>query len=366
MPSATPDAEVIVIGLGAHGAAAAASLTRRGVQVIGLDQFELGHDRGSSHGRTRMIRRAYPNPVWNNFVDRAFSGWAALEDECDQVFLHRTGGLYAAPGQTHLQGPDIELVEDPARMSHLMPGFAVPSGHAAVYDPAAGVLEAARAIAALHHVARTRGADLRENVTVTGWASEDAGIRVHTSAGDLLGSRLVIAGGGWMGALVPELASSLEVWRILTLSVAPGQAEAAPPRLGAFSVDRPEGLIFGIPDADGNGLKIGVDAGAVWDPRVPVAAPTDDEVAELRALMGALVPGVDTTPAEVAACLYTMADDKRFTIGALARDERVVVSSSCSGHGFKFAPAIGEALADIATGIARPDLDFISTTRRGI
>ena len=139
-----------------------------------------------------------------------------------------------------------------------------------------------------------------------------------------------------------------------------------PPSLGAFSVDRAEGLVFGIPDADGNGVKVGVDAGAVWDPETPVAPPSDAEADGLRALLEAYVPGIDSTPVELAACLYTMTADKRFVIGPLRRAPEVVVASACSGHGFKFAPAVGEALADLATGGDRRDLDFISTSRREI
>lgn len=358
------DADVIVVGLGIHGSAAAAALARRGVAVIAVDRFEPAHTRGSSHGRTRMIRRAYPNPVWNDLVARAFDGWSALERESGETLLHRTGGLYAHRGESQLQGPDCVIVEDRAQMADLMPGFAVPSGYRAVYDPSAGVLEAARGLVALQQSAAFHGAELRWGVRVEGWERVPDGVVLRTDAGELRARRLVIAGGSWMGVLVPELARLLEVWRILTITVPAGQPIGMPPSLGAFSVDRPEGLAFGIPDADGNGVKLGVDAGAIWNPETPVAPPTDSEADSLRSLLEAYVPGIDTAPAELAACLYTMTGDKRFVIGPLRRTPEVVVASACSGHGFKFGPAIGEALADLATGVDRHDLDFISTFRR--
>lgn len=358
------DADVVVVGLGVHGSAATAALARRGVDVIAVDRFSPAHTRGSSHGRTRMIRRAYPNPVWNDFVARAFDGWSALERESGQTLLHRTGGLYAHRGASQLQGQDCVVVDDGAQMTDLMPGFAVPPGYRAVYDPSAGVLEASRALEALQRSGAAHGAELRWGVQAHGWEPVRDGVVLRTDAGDLRARRLVIAGGSWMGALVPELAPLLEVWRILTLTVAPGQAIGMPPSLGAFSVDRPEGLAFGIPDADGNGVKLGVDAGAIWDPEAPVAPPSDEEADALRSLLDAYVPGIDSAPVELAACLYTMTADKRFVIGPLRRAPEVVVASACSGHGFKFGPVVGEALADLATGVDRHDLDFISTSRR--
>jgi sarcosine oxidase len=165
---------------------------------------------------------------------------------------------------------------------------------------------------------------------------------------------------------VPQLAPLLEVWRILTVTVPPGQVRGRPPGLGAFSVDAEGGLVFGIPDADGNGVKLGVDARDVWDPEVPVAAPTHDEIERMLALLDAFVPGLDHDEVEATACLYTMTADKRFIIGPLAETPQVIVVSACSGHGFKFGPAIGDAAADLADGIARDDLDFVSTARRGI
>lgn len=362
----TFDADVIVLGLGVHGSATVAQLARRGVNVIGIDQFAPGHSRGSSHGRTRMIRRAYPNPVWNDLVARAFDGWAELERESGETLIHRTGGMYAHRGDAQLQGPDCELVEDRDRMRELMPSFAVPEGYRAVYDPSAGVTEAERALAAMRSSGVSAGAELRWGVRASGWESRDGGVTLRTDDGELRARRLVITGGSWMSTLVPELEQFLEVWRILTLTVAPGQAVGMPPSLGAFSVARDAGLMFCIPDAAGNGVKVGVDAGLVWDPNRPADPPTKEETQELQELMQTHIPGIDTSPAELAACLYTMTKDMRFILGSLSRAPEVIVGSACSGHSFKLSPAIGEALADLATGVPRPDLEFISTARRGI
>ncbi|GAA1687890.1 N-methyl-L-tryptophan oxidase [Microbacterium sediminicola] len=357
--------DVIVVGLGIHGSATASHLARRGVRVAGIEQFAPVHARGSSHGRTRMIRRAYPNPVWNDLVDRAFTGWAQLEERSGQRMLHRTGGLYAHAGESQLQGADCVLVSDPRELHDRMPGLRVPDGYRAVFDPSAGVVEAERAVRALQSEAAAAGADLRFEDRMLGWDAIADGVEVRTESGVLRASRIVFTVGSWVAQTFPRFADLIEVWRILTLTVAPGQPAGMPPALGALSIDRPEGLMFGIPDADGNGVKIGVDAGEIWDPDVPVAAPTDAEIAHFRELFGRYLPDLDSTPVEAAACLYTMTDDKRFIVGALPDAPEVIVASACSGHGFKFGPAIGEALADLAVGIERPDLDFISVARRG-
>lgn len=366
MTTGRTTADVVVVGLGAHGLATSASLARRGHRVIGVEQFAPVHSRGSSHGRTRMIRRAYPNPVWNDLVERAFRGWEALEAESGRTLVHRTGGLYAHAGASGLQGRGCREIDDPGEMSALMPGLRVPDGHRAVYDPSAGVVEAERALVALREAAVDHGAELHYGGAVLGWESSAAGVAVETEAGTVHARRAVVAGGAWSARLLPGLAPLLEVWRILTLTVAPGQPVGRPPSLGAFSVDRPEGLVFGIPDADGNGVKIGVDVGDVWDPDVPVSPPDEREARMMQDLLAQYVPGLDLEPVELAACLYTMTEDRRFILGPLAGAPEIIVASACSGHGFKFAPAIGDALADLATGIARPDLEFVSTDRRGL
>ncbi|RKT35797.1 sarcosine oxidase [Microbacterium sp. AG1240] len=360
------EADVVVLGLGVHGSAAVASLARRGHRVVGLERFAAGHARGSSHGRTRMIRRAYPNPVWNGFVAEAYDAWAALERESGRTLIHRTGGVYAHEGASQLQGPDCVALADPAAVAGVFPGLRIPEGYGAVYDPNAGVLEAEAALDVLRASATGNGADLRFGARVDGWDTTSSGVVVRTGDDEIRADRLVVAPGSWAARMLPALAPIVEVWRILTLTVAAGQPVAMPPRLGAFSIDRPEGLVFGIPDAAGNGLKIGVDAGPVWDPEEPVAPATPAEIDALRALMSDYVPGIDTSVVEAAACLYTMTEDRRFVLGPLADAPEVIAVSACSGHGFKFGAAVGEAVADLHEGRSRDDLSFISTERRGL
>ncbi|GAA3622400.1 N-methyl-L-tryptophan oxidase [Kineosporia mesophila] len=358
------DVDVVVAGLGIHGSATVYELSRQGVDVLGLEQFAPGHSRGSSHGRTRMIRRAYPNPVWNPLVDQAFEGWARWEAASGTTLVHRTGGLYAYDGTTSMQGPDTVVITDRAEMAARMPGFRAPDGYGAVYDPAAGVLEASAALGVARAGARAHGATLSFGESLLSWRQEGDVCVVTTGEREIRCNRLVLTGGSWSGRLVPELAHLFEVWRIVTVTLAAGQEAGMPPQLGCFSVDRPQGLVFGIPDAAGNGFKAGIDLGPVWDPDRPPAPATPPEIAELVGLMTSYVPGVRPEVIEAASCLYTMTADKRFVIGALPWAPAVTVAAACSGHGFKFGPAIGAALADLVLGRARPDLEFIGVQRR--
>lgn len=361
------DTDVVVLGLGIHGASSAYELSTRGLSVIGIDQFPADHTRGSSHGQTRMIRRAYPNVVWNDFVDRAFAGWQRWSAASATTLVHTTGGLYAHPGESSLQGGRSYLVEDRDQNSELMPSFAVPTDYHAVYDPDAGVLEAGLALEFARDAAIAKGASLAFGEAVLRWEHTDEGCIVHTDRRVITTGQLVLAGGSWAGQLLPELAGLFEVWRIVTVTLRPGQAVATPPALGAFSVDRPNGLVFGIPDVGHNGFKVGIDAGPIWDPALPVAEPTTDEIRNICAVMRTYVPEVNTADSDIAeanACLYTMTADRRFVLGPLPWAPRVVVAAACSGHGFKFGPAVGEAVADWCSGKTRHDLDFIGVARR--
>ncbi|GAB2449771.1 sarcosine oxidase [Conyzicola lurida] len=354
--------DAVVLGLGIHGSAAVYELALRGLDVVGIERFEPGHTRGSSHGATRMIRRAYPSPVWNDLVDRAYLGWDRWARAAGQPFVETTGGLYAHDGAPALQGGQSRPAGSD-EWAALVPSVRPPADFGAVYDPEAGVVDAAGALAYAQSAAAAAGAELRFGETVLDWTVDDGIVTVRTSAGSVRTRRLVLAGGAWASQLVPQAAGFFEVWRIVTLTVPTGQAVARPPVLGCFSVDLPEGLVFGLPEAGGSGAKIGIDAGEVWDPEVPVAAPTGAEISHLAGLLQRFVPGIETAGGDAVACLYTMTPDKRFVVGALPGTPEVLVAAACSGHGFKFGPAIGEAVADLVAGVARPDLDFLTPSR---
>ncbi|MER5183899.1 N-methyl-L-tryptophan oxidase [Streptomyces sp. NPDC002896] len=355
---------VVVVGLGAHGSAALHHLARQGIPAIGLEQFTLGHDRGSSHGATRMIRRAYPDPVWDPFVDAAYTGWAELAEESGQRLVTRTGGLFAHPSGTPggLRGPSCIEV-DAVEASLRAPGLRIPEGYGAVYDPDAGVIDAEGALRAQLALARAAGAQVRDGEPVKGFEPDGSGVVVTTAHGRIRAERLVLCAGPWTGRLLPRLAPALRVTRIVNAYFeAADDGPLAPPGLGVFSLELPQGLVYGIPALGGQGLKVGLDSGDACDPDAPRRPAQPDELALLTDAVRRHLPAAGALRSHLT-CLYTMTDDRRFVLGPLSDLPQVVVASACSGHGFKFTPAIGAALADLARGLPRPDLDFLAPAR---
>ncbi|MFD0521895.1 FAD-dependent oxidoreductase [Paractinoplanes durhamensis] len=366
-PSSRTD--VIVIGAGVHGSSTAWHLARRGARVIQLDRFPDGHTEGSSHGHIRMIRRAYPNPVWDDLVDRAYLAWAELSAAAGVRLLTTTGGLYARPvgeATPGLRGPGCVPV-DAVRAAEIFPGLRLGDEFGAIYDPAAGVLDAAAAMRSLRELSLAHGVDRRTGCRVEGWNADGEGVTVRTADGLLRADRLVIAAGPWTGALVPELAGLLRVVRIVNIHIgATDPAAVSAPALGPFSVEVPgAGLLYGLPAVDGSALKIGLDHGPADDPDRPQTPVTAAEAATLLGLARRFLPAANGDVVDSVACRYTMAPRNRFAVGALAGTPQVLVAAACSGHGFKFGPAIGAGLADLALGKQRPDLDFLSPEELG-
>jgi len=356
--------DAIVVGLGVHGSATLRHLAARGLDVLGLEQYGLGHDLGSSHGATRMIRRAYPHPDWDALVDTAYRAWSELEGASKAQLLDITGGLYAAPGDRPdpLRGPGCREV-DAKEAARIFPGLRLPTGFSAVHDPRAGIIDAQETLRAQLGLAERSGARVEDNAPVLGWEADGDEVVVRTAEAVLRARRLVLCTGPWTAAQVPSLAPHLTVTRIVNAYFAADPAgPLGPSGLGSFSVDLPQGLLYGFPATDGRGLKAGLDSGPPWDPQAARPEATDAELALLAEAVAQVLPGAGPVT-ESLTCLYTMTADRRFLVGEVPGVPQVLVASACSGHGFKFGPAIGEALADLVCGIARPDLDFLSPAR---
>ncbi|MFY1698531.1 FAD-dependent oxidoreductase [Solwaraspora sp. WMMA2101] len=362
-------ADVVVVGAGIHGRSAAWSLAARGVRVVQLDRHPADHTDGSSHGRTRMIRRAYPSPVWDDLVQRAYTGWHELEQAADRRLVTTVGGLYARPARSSgtLRGPGCMLV-DANQAAGILPGLVLGADMVAVHDPAAGVIDAAAAMSALAALGAAAGVDRRDGCAVTGWHPDGAGVRVRTDDGDLLADRLVICAGPWTADLVPDLAGQLSVVRIVNIHIGSSSpALLAPPALGPFSVEVPGvGLLYGIPAYGPDTVKVGFDHGPVDDLTRPPGPVTAAERDALLTVARRFLPAADGPVTAEVACRYTMAPGNRFAVGALPAHPQVLLAAACSGHGFKFGPAIGAALADLATGVPRPDLDFLAPAAMGV
>jgi sarcosine oxidase len=321
-----------VVGAGIMGAAAAWQLARRGADVVVHEQFELGHVRGSSHGRSRIVRMSYPDPWWVRFAEEARAGWAELEEETARTVLELHGLVEVAntPEVTSAAGLAAVGVEhrflspEEARAK----GVAVPEGWTALFEPTGGIARADLALAAFLDAARARGARVEDRSHVGDLDAVDADV-------------VVVTAGAWLGRFFPDL--PLKVTRE---SVAYFRYEGPPLPSVVELNERSAHAFFALHDPV-HGLKAGAHhAGAEADPD-EVADPDPELVARIARWVSERLPLADSSPLGAETCLYTTTPDECFV---LERRGRLVVGSACSGHGFKFAPAVGSRLADLALG----------------
>lgn len=356
-------ADVVVVGTGIYGRSVARSLAKRGRTVIQLEQFGPDHVEGSSHGSTRMIRRAYPNEIWDPLVEGAYAAWDQLSLEAGEPLVTATGGLFSRPASMEgvMRGPGCVTVSQ-AEASSLFPALHIPDDYSILYDAKAGIIEAERAMTALTKLAAADGVSTLYDERVISWTESVNGVTVETTSGTISAGMLVVCAGGWTSRLVPELADALVVHRIVNAHFgASDPALVAQGNLGVFSVETGDhGLLYGFPAHNGRGVKVGLDDGPVDDLDAPRRDVSAEEAELLRMLVSRYVPAADGAVEASISCRYTMAPRSRFAVGPVPGADRVIVASACSGHGFKFGPVLGEALADFADGIPRPDLAFLS------
>ncbi|MEJ2341695.1 MAG: N-methyl-L-tryptophan oxidase [Gemmatimonadales bacterium] len=350
--------DAVVIGLGVMGSAALRSLAARGLRVLGIDRHRPPHALGSSHGRARMIREAYfEHPLYVPLVRHAYDLWGRLEQESGKDLLRLTGGAFiggedsdlvsGALESSRLHGISIDVV-DGAELARLFPAFARQPGIRAVIERRAGYLSPDRCIEALLERAAASGAESLV-AEVVGWGSEGGRLKVTTDDGDHLTDSLVLAAGPWLPGLANKWRLPLTIERVVQAAFATARPEDhTEESLPVFAWEFEPGRIFyGFPAIDG-AVKVGLHHGApVSDPdsasREVTAADTD----EVGALVRKFLPGVNGPPVEADICFYTKTPDGHFLVDRLPGLDHVLLVSACSGHGFKFAPAIGEIVADL-------------------
>jgi sarcosine oxidase len=363
----TPSAEVIVVGLGAMGSAAAWQLARRGRRVLGLDRFSPPHTLGSSHGRSRIIREAYfEHPCYVPLLRRAYECWADLEQASGRRLLRQTGGLMAGPEDGLLVAGALRSALEHGLSHELLsasdirrrfPGFAPPDDFVGLLEPRAGMLVPEDCVETALDLARHHGADLRMDEPVTSWRADGDGVTVESSAGRYRAERLILAAGPWMASLLGALGRRLEVERQLFHCFEPARTPELfrPERCPIAVWEYEHGEIFATQPDVGDGVKAGIHhAGEVTDPEIVRRTPTPEDEAAMRRLVEIYQPAAAGRLREARVCLYTNTPDHHFLIDFHPDHPQVVLASPCSGHGFKFASVVGEILADLATGERSP------------
>ncbi len=340
------------------GSAAAAHAAARGLRVLGLEQFGPAHALGSSHGQTRMIRQAYfESPAYVPLLRRAYELWDALEARTGTRLRARTGGVFVGRPESAVVAGTLasarrwelaHAVYDAAELRRRWPALRPHADEIGVYEAVAGAVFPEAAVGAQLLAAAAAGAELRFGVRADGWDAGDRGVRVALAGGDVVeAERLAICAGPWFARAAPDLGLPLRVERNVQFWFAPRErAGLGPEQLPVYALERPGArLLYGFPDF-GTGVKAGFHgSGVAADPDALERAVRDDEVARMQTGLAAFIPAAAGAFVHAAACMYTLTPDEHFVIGRHPRAPRVVLAGGFSGHGFKFAPAVGDAVA---------------------
>ena len=368
----TTRADLIIVGAGLAGSATAWAASARGLDVVVLEAFGPGHRNGSSHGSSRIFRRAYPDPLYARLAGVAKDHWRRLEDQAGERLLTLTGGL------------DFGAVRDPAGLHEVLTSCGVPAellnpeaaaerwpyfdftgAGPVMYHADAGVLDPDHAMAAMLRLATANGADVRFGTPVTRLERTGAGdgAVAHTDSGTFTAPVIAVAAGAWIAPLLDGVVAlpPLRVTQQQVFHFAPGRIRTDRWPIFVYQGDSddcfrlPGGRDGEVPGAvkvgehSGRGTTTAADRDFVVDPA---------SRARVTDFVGRRIPGLRATPLNEVTCLYTWTANEDFV---LDRTGPFVVASPCSGHGAKFAPLIGEIIADLAAGKPPPERRFTLT-----
>jgi monomeric sarcosine oxidase len=369
--------EAAVIGLGAMGSAVALSLARRKASVIGFDRFQPPHSFGSHGGSTRVFRMAYPElPDYVLLAQHAGTFWERLEEETSTRLLTRCGLLtMGAEDSVPIRGIRYCAQHYELPVEHLtageirkrFPAFHPPDDYVGCLETSAGWLDVDTSIEQMHRLARDFGAELMTDSEVTDWQSDGRSAVIRTRTGEYSAPKLIVTGGAWAAKILSDLDLPLKVIRKTFAwfdPLIPNQfAEDAIPIFGF-----PPKMFYGFPNIGMQGVKVAEHLGGdeVVDPdMVPAAGdrekqPLVETAAKFLPGLAGPPPGDDSRIMRVSNCLYTMTPDENFVLDRHPENGNVFFAAGFSGHGFKFAPLIGEIMADLAlAGQTAYPIDFL-------
>jgi sarcosine oxidase len=372
--------DIIVAGLGGMGSAAAYELAGRGKKVLGLERFSPAHDRGSSHGRSRIIRQAYfEGPEYVPLLLRAYELWEQLERETGHELMTLTGGLMIGREDGDLVSGSVASADehdlpyellDVGEIRRRFPTYAPGPNTVALYEERAGFVRPEETVKAHLDLARSSGADLRFEEPVLSWEATDGGVRVETPESVYEAERLVISPGAWAPRLLASLGIPLEVTRQVMFWFEPtnGLEPFLPARFPIFIWEPDDGnMFYGFPAQDDDrGVKAAFfrAGGSPTDPETLDREVREEEADFLRGYLAEHVPELAGRCLDARACMYTNTPDEHFVISLHPEHPQVAVACGFSGHGYKFCSVVGEILADLATEGSTPHpIDLFSPAR---
>ena len=369
--------DAIVIGIGGMGSAALYHLAKRGWKALGIEQFAVPHEMGSSHGLTRIIRLAYyEDPSYVPLLRRAYELWDQLEVESGQKLFYQTGSIDMGPEDSDVfagslqscleHGLEYEVLNS-RQLSERFPGYRLPGETMAVYQPQGGLLVPEGCISAYARLAQKHGACLHTGERVTGWeVLNDGRLSVRTDRGQYSADKLVVCGGAWAYKLLPELqGKAVPERQVLIWLRAKQPALFAPDRFPVWNALVDEGRYYGFPEFNPTGTTPGMKFGR-WhhreetcDPDVVDRDTYPEDEALLRQFAERYFPAGAGETLRMSACMFTNTLDEHWVLDTLPGLPQVSMAAGFSGHGFKMASVIGEIMADLAqNGSTRHDISL--------
>jgi sarcosine oxidase len=385
MPDSQKHFDVIVLGVGSMGSATCWHLAKQGFKVLGLEQFDIAHTRGSHTGQSRIIRKAYfEHPDYVPLLERAYKNWNEFEQVTQRTIFHKTGILY-------MGNPESEILSGTRRSASLynipldahdvgfvnqhFPVFQIPKDFDTMTEPNAGFVTPELAIRLYVEEAKKSGATIITNAKVKNWNQLAGRILVTTETDSYTCDKLVITAGSWSQQVIPDLKAKLKVTKQILAWIMPDHVEQfMTGKFPCWFVDEGTGLFYGFPILvnDETGLPRGMKIahhhpGQLCDPDLVDGQIPDTDKRTITDFITKYLPSLSTSEIQYTHCLYTYSQDTDFIVDHLPGfNKQVVVACGFSGHGFKFVSAIGEILADLATkGETDLPIGFLSLRRFG-
>lgn len=351
--------EVAVVGMGALGSAATYHLARRGAKVVALEQYELGHVRGASHDTSRIVRTSYGSSAYVRLAQSAYRDWADLEQESGERLLTITGGVILLPTDGPYSASDFTAALTECEVEHELlspdevhsrwPQFRVPENVETVYTADTGIAHASRTVATLQMRARVHGADIRDRTPVESLTPDGDGVIVHTANGDIRVGKVILATDAWTNTLLDPLGATipLDIMQEQVSYFRPAEPDDYDRAVFPVWIWEDHECYYGFPTYGEPTIKAARDVSENrMTPETRSFVPDPELIEQLTGFMHDVIPGAGPELRTVT-CQYALTKDRRFVLSALPQHPDIIVGLA-AGHGFKFTPALGRVLAELA------------------